>query len=238
MNERDLGSEAHGVDKDAFDLWALGDLVAVMTTLVVVKQAVLTVSLLYAGPASTFTAMVLATYLLWRRGMSWKDLGLRWPKSYLKTAGLTVLTIFVIALSMELMEVVADAYFEDKKASGRFDHIEGNLGAYLVILFLVWTHSSFFEELLFRAFIIGKTSLFLGEGLRADLLAVVFAAVFFGYRHYYYQGMNGALKTGAAGLALGLLYLGFGRRNILPLVLAHGVLNSLGMTLRFLGIED
>lgn len=238
MNESFLGSEPRAAEQDKFDFAALRDLVVVMATLVVVKQTVLPISSLYAGPASTFLAMAVATYLLWRRGMSWKDLGLRRPESYIKTAGLTVLTIVVIALSMELMELVADAFFEDKKASGRFDHVEGNVAAYLVMLFLIWTHASFFEELLFRAFVIGKTSRFLGAGLRADLFAVVFSAVFFGYRHYYYQGMNGALKTGAAGLALGLLYLWFGRRNILPLALAHGALNSLGMTLRFLGIDD
>ncbi len=238
MEERCLVSESRATEQRKLDDGALRDLAAVMATVVIIKQTVLSFSLLYAGPVSTFLTMALATYLLRRRGTSWKCLGLRWPKSWIETAGLTVLTIFVFALSMELMEVVADKYFEDKEASGRFDHIEGNVGAYLVILFLTWTHASFFEELLFRAFIIGKTSRFLGEGLWADLFAVVFAAIFFGYRHYYYQGMNGALKTGAAGLSLGLLYLWFGRRNILPLALAHGVVNSLGMTLRFLGIDD
>lgn len=237
MNERTLDSRTLHVD-EPFDFGALGDLITVMATLIVVKQALLPMNFLYAGPASTFSAMLVSTYLLRRRGMSWKELGLRWPESWIKTAGLTLLTIFTFALAMEAMELVADQFFEDKKASGRFDHIEGNLGAYLVIMFLTWTHASFFEELLFRAFIIDKTGRFLGGGGKAALIAAFFSAVFFGYRHYYYQGMNGALTTGAAGLAFALLYLWFGRRNILPLVLAHGVVNSIGMTTRFLGIAD
>ena len=209
-----------------------------MVTLIVVKQALLPMSFLYAGPASTFSAMLVGTYLLRRRELSWKDLGLRWPDSWIKTAGLTLLTIFTFALAMEAMEFFADRFFEDKKASGRFDHIEGNLSAYLVIMFLTWTHASFFEELLFRAFIIEKTGRFLGGGGKAALIAALFSAIFFGYRHYYYQGMNGALTTGAAGLALAFLYLWFGRRNIFPLVLAHGIVNSIGMTTRYLGIAD
>ncbi|MFT4605047.1 MAG: membrane protease YdiL (CAAX protease family) [Rhodothermales bacterium] len=105
-------------------------------------------------------------------------------------------------------------------------------------MLLTWTHASFFEELLFRAFVITKGSSFLGGGMRADLAAALFSAVFFGYSHYYYQGMHGALTTGAAGLAFAMLYLWFGRKNILPLVLAHGVVNSIGMTLPFRGIGD
>lgn len=50
--------------------------------------------------------------------------------------------------------------------------------------------------------------------------------------------MNGALTTGLIGLVMGILYLWFGRKNMLPLVLGHGLMNSLGMTFRFLGIRD
>ena len=146
------------------------------------------------------------------------------------------MAIFIVAT--QAMALLAGYFFEDVGASGRFDHIEGNLSAYIGIMLLVWTHGSFFEELLFRAFVINRASYALGGGLKADMIAAVFSAVFFGYRHYYYQGMNGALITGAAGFAFAMLYLWFGRRNILPLVFAHGIFNSLGQTFRFLAIED
>lgn len=206
--------------------------------LVIVKQSVLPFSYLYAGPASTFSAMAVATYLLWRRGLTWSDLGLRWPTSWLKTAGLTLLTMAAFILATQLMQLAADYFFEDVGASGRFDHIEGNLPAYIGIMLLVWTHGSFFEELLFRAFIIDHTSRFLGGGLHADLAAAFLSSVFFGYRHFYYQGMHGALISGAGGFAFALLYIWFGRRNILPLIFAHGIFNSLAQTFRYLGIRD
>ncbi|PCI62701.1 MAG: hypothetical protein COB37_06280 [Kordiimonadales bacterium] len=237
MHEETASSAPASASGSRFSFAAIIDLIAVLATLVIVKQTVLPFSYLYAGPASTFSAMALGTYLLRRRGLSWADLGLRWPKSWLKTVGLAVLTFFAFAISMELTETVADMFFENVGASGRFDHVEGNWSAYLIIMVLTWTHASFFEELLFRAFFINRASSFLGGGLRADLIAVVLSAIFFGYRHFYYQGMNGALKTGAAGLVLGLLYLWFGRKNIMPLVLSHGVMNSLGMTMRFLGMR-
>jgi len=219
--------------------WAsLRDLVAVVAVLVIVKQSLLPFTQLYAGPISTLSAMILATVLLKRRGSSWSALGFRWPKSWLNTAGLTVLSMAAFVVCTQAMALLAERFFEDVGTGTRFDHVEGNLQAYIVIMVLVWTHGSFFEELLFRAFAITKASQFVGGGWRADIAALLVSSVFFGYRHAYYQGIHGALMTGAAGFAFGALYLWFGRKNILPLIFAHGIFNTLGQTLRFLGIED
>lgn len=214
---------------------ALIDLLIIVAVLVAVKQIALPYSIVYAGPASTFLAMGAATFLLHRRGSSWADLGLRWPESWRKTAGLTGLVFVAFLVTVAAFGAVADQFFEDVGASGRFDFVEGNLGAYLFVMAMVWTHGSFFEELLFRAFIITKSEAALGGTKAASLLAVLAAAIFFGYRHYYYQGMHGALVTGGIGLLFGLIYVKIGKRNILPLVFVHGIANSIAQTERFLG---
>ncbi|MEP5937240.1 MAG: type II CAAX endopeptidase family protein [Erythrobacter sp.] len=219
-------------------LTALRDLFAVVSVLVIVKQSLLPITQLYAGPASTLSAMILGTFLLRRRVAAWSDLGLRWPESWPKTLRLTLLTMVFFLVCTQLMAVVADLFFEDIGTSDRFSHIEGNLPAYLLIMVLVWTHGSFFEELLFRAFIINHTSEALGGGLRSDIVALIISSAFFGYRHAYYQGWHGALVTGAGGFAFGVFYLWFGRRNIMPLIFAHGAFNTLGQTFRYFGIED
>ena len=219
---------------------ALRDLALVMLVLVSVKQTVLPFSMLYAGPASTLCAMLLGTFLLYRQGASWAALGLRFgaSKTWLRFLGLTALTVIVIIATGAITSNLAGMFFMDLGGSGRFDFVEGNLVAYLAMFIFIWTHGSFFEELLFRAFIITKASEVLGGSFRADIAAAVFSAVFFGYRHFYYQGMQGALVTGAIGLALALLYLKFGRKNLLPLIIAHGIVNSLAHTSRFLGPGD
>lgn len=238
MSDKSTTSVTFSENAGKLNVGALWDLLIVMATLVIVKQSFLPFTFLYAGPASTFSAMVVGTYLLRRRGFGWKDLGLRWPENWLKTAGLTLLSMLTFIVATQIMELFADYFFADIGTSGRFDHVEGNWTAYVGIMLLVWTHGSFFEELLFRAFVINRASHFLGGGLKADLIAVLISSIFFGYRHYYYQGMNGALITGAGGFAFAMLYLWFGRKNIMPLILAHGIFNSLGQTFRFLGIED
>lgn len=154
-------------------LTALRDLIMVVAVLVIVKQSLLPISQLYAGPASTVSAMIVGTVLLHRRGLAWSDLGLRWPESWSKTLGLTLLTMAFFLVCTQHMVVVANLFFEDIGTSDRFSHIEGNLPAYLLIMLLVWTHGSFFEELLFRAFIINHASEALGGSLRSDIVALI-----------------------------------------------------------------
>ena len=210
------------------------DLLIVIAVLVIVKQSVLPYSIVYAGPVSTLSAMVVATFLLYRRGFFWADLGLRWPDSWWRTLGLTALVFISLLAAVVTFNAIADQFFEDIGTSGRFDFVQGNLGAYLIIMALVWTHGSFFEELLFRAFFITKAGEAMGGTRAASFMAVLIGAVFFGYRHYYYQGMHGAIVTGGIGLVFGLIYLKIGKRNIMPLVLAHGITNSIAQTERFL----
>lgn len=83
-------------------------------------------------------------------------------------------------------------FFVSVVDSGRFNDVEGNPTAYFLMLLLVWTHGSFFEELLFRAFMISKGSAALGGGRKSELIVVIFSSMFFGYRHYYYQGIKGS----------------------------------------------
>lgn len=94
------------------------DLLSVVAVLVVVKQAVLPHSLAFAGPASTFSAMAVASYLLWRRGLGWGDLGFRWPANWWGTLGWTVV-IFVAFLAVTgLSSEAVDLWFDDIGAGG------------------------------------------------------------------------------------------------------------------------
>jgi len=148
-----------------------------------------------------------------------------------------LVAIVILAIAATSRAILVN-FLPDVGTSGRFDHVEGNPLAYATMMALVWTHGSFFEELLFRAFVINRTSSFLGGGLKSDLIAVGISSIFFGYRHFYYQGMVGAIITGLIGLALGLFYVWFGRKNLFPSIFAQGMINSILQTSRFLGIKD
>jgi len=215
---------------------ALIDVLLVLATLVVVKQALLPFSQLLAGPASTASAMVVSTAILWRRQRTWHELGMRWRVGIKSSIKYTLVAFLAIIATATLSKELATHLFGAKTSSGRFDFVVGNPYGYLLVMALVWTHSAFFEEMLFRAFLIGRGSEILGGGRWAGAMVLITMSAFFGYRHFYYQGLHGALVTGAIGFSMGVMYLWFGRRNLLPLIVAHGLVNSISQTQRFLGV--
>jgi len=77
---------------------ALKGLLLVLATLVVVKQALLPFTAIFAGPASTFSAMIVATIMLRKSGLRWRDLGFRRPESWPKTLAGSLLIFLLILL--------------------------------------------------------------------------------------------------------------------------------------------
>ena len=61
-------------------------------------------------------------------------------------------------------------------------------------------------------------------------------ALLFGLAHVYYQGLRGLVFTGAIGLAFGTMFLLF-KRNLWPLVLWHGIVDTLTFTAIFMNWE-
>ena len=126
-----------------------------------------------------------------------------------------------------------------KSAVNRFGDLEGNIPLCVGWLTISWVHAGFNEEIIYRAFLLSRFEKVVSETGRtwAIIIAIILVALFFGYRHMYYQGWYGFIVTGTIGLFLGAMYFWFGRRNIWPLVIAHGSIDSIGMVARFLGSE-
>lgn len=221
----------------SFNWRALGDALLIIIVLVAVKQFFLLYTIKYAGPISTFTAMAFATWRLRASGMSWRDLGFKKPDNIFKTLLISVGVFGAVVVAGAVGSGIAELFFDKAYVADRFGDIEGNIPMYALWMVLVWTHSAFFEEMLFRAFIINRLQSFLGGEMWATIASVVLAALFFGYRHAYYQGPYGFVVTGFIGLMLGGIYVWFGKKNLWPQILAHGYMNTIGFTLRFLGVK-
>ena len=114
-----------------------------------------------------------------------------------------------------------------------FVGVEGNLEKYILLLALGLIFGGVIEELVFRGFVVGWGSHILGDDAARWL--VLLSAGAFGFAHLY-QGWAGVASTGLAGLALGLVYLA-GGRGLLPAILVHMILNFVGITALYLGID-
>ena len=100
-------------------------------------------------------------------------------------------------------------------------------------LALVWTFAAFGEEIAYRGYLTLRGADLLGGSRWAWLAATVAAAVLFGFGHYY-KGPVGIVDSGVAGLILGAAYLLSGR-CLWTTILAHGLIDSTGVLLVYLG---
>lgn len=219
-------------------LTALFDLVLVVGTAIVVKAVMMEIAWKYAGPVSLLCAVILATWLIHRRGKRWSDYGLKRPAGW--KGWLLLLPQAVLMLAVMIGVSVAFKTWIDPilpiaaSAEDRFADIANAPGFLMLWIGIAIIHGGFFEEMIYRAFTILKLTEVMGgrEGWRMPL-AIVLQAVFFGVRHMYYQGVGGGLATGLMGLGFGLMFWLF-RRNLWPLIIAHASTGVLSMTVRYL----
>lgn len=71
------------------------------------------------------------------------------------------------------------------------------------------------------------------EGWLGSIFAIALSALSFGYGHFYYQGWRGAIVTCGIGIAFGTMLLLF-KPNVWPLILLHGVIDTLTFTAIFM----
>lgn len=223
---------------------AARDLFVVLGTLLAVKTTLLQFDnwWSYAGPISLLVAVAVATWRLHQRKQTWADLGLKKPVSTTKMLLWTLLALVVTVVVGVIASNIFSWVFNgnvgeiDPRYRDRFADVPGNALLYLYWLTVAWAVGAFAEEMIFRAMLISRFEQLLSKFRYASLMAVMFQSVIFGQQHFYYQGLSGALATGAIAAVSGGLYLLL-KRNLWPLILSHGFANMLGLTLIYTGIQ-
>jgi hypothetical protein len=181
----------------------------------------------------SLTTLIVATWRMRARNVTWKELGLRKPKSILKTLGISVLILVVVVISMILFEIVKDSLpisiapdTSSETATSKFGNLKGNWLLFLSIMPMVLLESML-EELLDRGFLMNWIERLFSSTAFATIVAVVLQAMIFGFRHSYDFSAR-SLSAGIIGLIMGIAYVKFGR-NLWPLILAHCLLSTMSM---------
>ena len=196
----------------------------------------------YAGPVSLISTLVLLSVYMRFRGLHWSEMGLiplpgiRAKLMVIPKAFLVFLAFVAVVAPILLISKALGLTFMTEMPAGieeRWGDIEGSLPHYLLWMGIVWTSAAFGEEMFFRGFLITRLQAAFKGLPMAAVLSVVLPALFFGYGHMYYQGLRGFIMTGAIALAFGTMFLVF-KRNLWPIILLHGIIDSLGMTARFM----
>ena len=175
-----------------------------------------------------------AALLAWRKE-AWSALGLRagGPVSFVmnRAGEFTALTLVTGGLVIALATALGSPPAQSSVLTQQPDTLGGFL---LDILLGVWVGAALGEEIFFRGLLLSKFETFFGGGRLALSLAVGAQAVWFGAGHAS-QGASGMIMTGAIGAVVGVFFVTRARRALLPLIIGHGIVDTVSQTMYFLG---
>lgn len=176
-------------------------------------------------------SLAAATLFLHSEGVRWRDItfgtALRPGQVALFTVVAVVITYGAVFVLTWVLQNLLGA---PKVDISRFETLlSGNLVMYLTFMVLVvWGSAAIGEELLARGFLQhrleGLTNLPVGAVLQASIFASV----------HFYQGITGVLSIFVLALVFTAVYVRCGR-NLVPLIIAHGLIDTIALTLIYLG---
>jgi hypothetical protein len=180
---------------------------------------------------------VLGLVSLRLRDGGWAVMGLRRPESWGRVVGIA---LGAAALRLGLAEWVIDPltarFWPPAVAPEGVDSIQGNIGTALLWLLIVWTFAAFGEEIGYRGYLLTRAADLGRRSPAAYYLGVFAVSALFGIGHFY-KGPSGMIDSGFAGLILGAAYLLSGR-NLWACILAHGFIDTFGVTMLFFGWDS
>src|SRR6266496_1964814 len=153
------------------------------------------------------------------RGERLADIGLKQPASWMRT--------FMIGIGFAAIVFIV-IYFSEKAGFRRdlskFKDVQGNLELTLFGVFYALIGAGFYEEFMFRGFLMQRLAMLFGASRVAWIVACVVQGALFGAAHAY-QNPLGIAITGTLGILMGLLVLASGR-NLWPVIIGHGLFDA------------
>lgn len=171
------------------------------------------------------------------RNGGWTAMGFIRPASWSRIVLIALAAAALrIVLGALVIEPLAAHFWPPIVAPAGSEGISGNIGMALLWLLLVWIWAAFGEEVGYRGYLLTRAADIGGRTTAAYWIGVVVVAILFGYGHYY-KGPAGILDSGVAGLILGAAYMLSGR-NLWTCILAHGLIDTCGVTGAFFGWDS
>ncbi|CAM1370964.1 CAAX protease self-immunity [Tenacibaculum sediminilitoris] len=212
----------------------LFDLIIYISVMFLIREIYIPkIGFLANGLFWSFITLIVATWRMKARNVTWKELGLRKPNNVLKALGISILILIAVIISMIIFEIVKDSLpisiapdTSSETATSKFGNLKGNWLLFLSIMPMVLLESML-EELLDRGFLMNWIERLFSSTAFATIIAVVLQAAIFGFRHSYDFSAR-SLTAGIIGLIMGIAYVKFGR-NLWPLIIAHCLLNTMSM---------
>lgn len=187
------------------------------------------------GLWSILAAVGAGAVLMAMRKESWRDIGLCAggnARFVLSRAG--EFSILTLATGFTVIGIATALGYPPSQSSVLAQQPETLSGFLLDIVFGVWVGAAIGEELFFRGMLLSKFTTLFGGGRSALVLAVLAQAIWFGAGHAS-QGVSGMIMTGIIGAVVGTYFVTRGRRALIPLMIGHGLIDTVSQTIYFIG---
>jgi membrane protease YdiL (CAAX protease family) len=163
--------------------------------------------------------VAVAWMLIRLRGERLADIGLKEPENWWRTI---VIGLVAAALVFAAMYISEKAGF--RRDLSRFKDVRGNFEVAVYGVFYALIGAGFYEEFMFRGFLMQGVAMLFGGSRAAWIAACVVQGALFGAEHAY-QNPLGIAITGTLGVLMGLLVLVSGR-NLWPAIIGHGLFDA------------
>jgi hypothetical protein len=134
---------------------------------------------------------------------------------------------FIIGIGFAAIVFIA-IYLSEKAGFRRdlskFKEVQGNLELMVFGVCYAFIGAGFYEEFMFRGFLMQGLAMLFGASRGAWIVACVVQGALFGAAHAY-QNPLGIAITGTLGVLMGLLVLASGR-NLWPVIVGHGLFDA------------
>jgi hypothetical protein len=168
------------------------------------------------------------------RDGGWGVIGLRLPASWAKTALFAAAAAAArLLIGQFITDPITAHFWPPAVGPSGFDEITGHPLIMLRWLLIVWTFAAVGEEVSYRGYLTIRAADVGSRSKTAYWVATLLVSVLFGYGHYY-KGSAGMIDSGMAGLVLGVAFLLSGR-NLWVCILAHGMIDTIGVVALYLG---
>lgn len=186
-------------------------------------------------PTAAIFLFILGWISLRLRKMSWKQIGFSRPVNWAHTIGVGIVAAILFQmLSIWLIVPLIQMITNQPLDLSQFEGLRSNWSYFIIALIASWTYAAFIEEFVYRGYLLNRFKDIFGETKIGWILAVLISSILFGYGHVY-QGISGVTETFLSALLMSGLYF-VGKRNLWMPIIAHGVKDTIGFALIFLGL--
>ncbi len=210
------------------------NLITHKNTILLVSALSLLFSIAGSGALVFIGLILFSVIVLWSTQWNWNCFGLKGIKSFPKLILKTITLAVGMVMFAFFVRPILEHFFSPQDLSS-FEAIRGNLSNFLFTLVLVWVVVAFFEEFVYRGYIMLQWERLLKKYPYKKLAAVLLSAIIFGFAHSY-QGTTGIIFSGIIGVFLGIIFY-LNNKNLWLVILIHGLVDSIYISLVYLNYD-